>query len=318
MEQSKKRQNIIKAAKLYYYGNMSQEEIAQIMEVSRPKVSRMLSEARTLNIVQIVINDPGSSLAQTAQQLQRHFGLKYVKVVSTQNTGAATQAAVGMAASNFLNEQIDETSNIGISWGTTLSAFVHEFVAKRTMAKATIVQLVGGTYSQSMNIDARELVRDMAKKLECKHSILQAPLIVHNPKLRNMLMEEPDTKAHFSRIHNLDMAFVGIGSTDYKDSIVYRTNYAEESAARIFNEIGMVCDICGHQIMPDGSAPPTFLTDRVIGVSLEDLHRIPLVVGLCEGKKKAAPLLAALRGGHVNCVITDEVAALKLLAEEHL
>lgn len=318
MEQSKKRQDMIKASKLYYYGNMSQDEIAQLMGISRPKVSRLLTEARQLNIVQIVINDSGSSNLQNAEKLRRHFGLEYVKIVPTQHTEAATKAAVGRAASAFLNEHLQENSKIGISWGTTLAAFVHEFKAKRPMPKAIVVQLIGGTYSQSLNIDVRELVKELAHKLDCQHSILQAPLVVHNPKLREMLMEEPATQEHFRNVRDLSIAFVGIGNSYYKDSIVYQANYIEEKAGQLLNEMGLVCDICGHQLLPDGTAPRTFLSDRVVGIALEDLHRIPLVVGLCEGKKKAPPLLTALKGRHINCVIADEVAALTVISEEGL
>ena len=318
MEPSSKRQSIIKAAKLYYYGNMSQDEIAQVMGISRPKVSRLLAEARQLNIVQIVIHDPGTSITRNEEKIKSHYRLDYVKIVPTQHTEAATKAMVGRAASAFLGEHIQEDSNIGVAWGTTLAAFVHEFQAKRPMPKATVVQLVGGTYSQSINIDVRELTKDLAKKLECRYSILQTPMIVHNPKLREMFMEEPAVKEHFRRIRNLHMAFVGVGSSYYKDSVVLQANFIEQNAAQLLSEMGLICDVCGHQLMPDGSAPHTFLTDRLIGISLEDLHRIPLVVGLCEGRKKTAPLKAALRGRHMNCIITDEVAAITLIAEEHL
>lgn len=318
MEQSKKRQDIISAAKLYYYGNMSQDEIAQLMNISRPKVSRLLSEARQLNIVQIVIHDPSGTNVQNAERIKKHFGLKYVKIVPTQNTEAGTKSAIGQAASDFLNETLHETSKIGISWGTTLASFAHHYEALRAFPKATVVQLVGGTYSQSLNIDGRELVKSLSKKLACCHSILQAPFVVHNPKLRDMLMEEPDTKRHFALVNSLDLAFVGIGTAYYKESIIYRANFIEQTVGEDLAKLGAVCDICGHQIMSDGSAPNTYLTDRIVGIDLVGLHRIPLVVGLCEGKKKAAPLLAALRGRHINCLIIDEVVALNLLAEAGL
>lgn len=318
MEQSSKRQNIIKAAKLYYYGNMSQDEISQLMGVSRPKVSRMLAEARQLNIVQIVVNDSGAAINTQEERIKKHFKLDYVKVVPTQHTDAATKAMVGRAASAFLNEHMRDDSCIGLSWGKTLAAFVHEFQAKRPCPNATVVQLVGGTYSQRINIDVRELAKDLAKKLDCHYSILQTPMIVHNPKLREMFMEEPAVQEHFRRIHSLQMAFVGVGSSYYKDSVVFQANFIEQNAAQLLTNMGLVCDICGHQLMPDGSAPHTFLSDRLIGIALEELRRIPMVVGLCEGKKKTAPLRAALNGGHLNCIITDEVAAITLLAEERI
>lgn len=314
MEQSRKRQDIIRAAKLYYYGNMSQDEISRLMGISRPKVSRLLTEARQLNIVQITVHDPQDSCAQLAKNLQQHFKLQYVTVVDSGNSEESAKENVGRAASSFLNTHIRDGSKIGISWGTTLASFTREFHADAPMPHARIVQLVGGTYSENLNIDGRELVKVLAKKLQCAHSILQAPLIVHNAALRDLLMQEPAVLAHFRHIRTLDMAFVGIGTSYYKDSIAYRADYIAEEEGRKLNELGLVCDICGRQLLEDGSEPTTFLSNRVVGISLEELHRIPLVVGLCTGHKKAAPLLAALRGRHINSMIIDEVAAIALLA----
>ena len=314
MEQSKKRRDIIQAAKLYYYGNMSQDEIAHLMGISRPKVSRLLSEARQLKIVQITVHDSQDSCEALGEKLRQYFGLSYVKVVPSGNNEETAKDNVGQAASQLLNERIHDSSKIGISWGTTLASFTREFQAKMPVPNARIVQLVGGTYSENLNIDGRELVKVLAKKLSCTPSILQAPLIVHNSALRDLLMQEPAVIAHFRHIHTLDMAFVGIGASYYKDSIAFRANYIAEAEGRELSALGLVCDICGHQILADGSEPDTFLSNRIVGVSLEELHRIPLVVGLCVSHKKAASLLAALRGKHINAMIIDEIAAIALLA----
>lgn len=315
MEQSQKRRDMIKASKLYYFGNMSQEEIARLMGISRPKVSRLLTEARQLNIVQITVNDCHESNDENARLLAQRFQLQYVQIVPSGNCEEAAKTNVGLAASDLLNARIQPNSTIGISWGTTLAAFARTFRAKHPVPGAKMVQLVGGTYSQSLNIDGRELVRSISKKLQCEHHLLQAPFIVHNPALRDLLMQEPAVKEHFRLIHNLDMAFVGIGASYYKDSIAFRSHYIEEDEARQLSDLGLVCDICGHQLLPDGHEPDTFLNDRVVGISLEDLDRTPFVVGLCVGHKKVTPLLAALHGHHLNAMIIDEVAAISLLSK---
>lgn len=316
MELSQKRQAMITASKLYYYGNMSQDEIAVMMGISRPKVSRLLTEARQIGIVKIDVSDPNVSFEQNAEKIRSYFQLKYVTVVPSGTSSEAAKTNVGRAASEFLNQHIRENSKIGLSWGTTLSTFAREFRAKAPHPGATVVQLVGGTYSQSMHIDARELVKTVSAKLHCEYSLLQAPMVVHNPTLKNMLMQEPAFTQHFSYIQNLDMAFIGIGSSYEKDAVALRANYLEANDVAQLKELGTVCDICGHQIKQDGSAPPTFLTNRVVGISLEELHRIPLVVGLCVGHKKAEPILAALRGRHLNCLIIDEVAAISIISAE--
>lgn len=316
MEQSQKRQDIVKACKLYYYGGMSQDEIAGLMQVSRPKVSRLLSEGRKYNIVQITIHDSVNTCEELTKEIKKRFRLNYVQVVPSGSNEETAKKNVGQVASDFLNDHIRENSRIGISWGTTLSSFVRTFQRKTTWPNARIVQMVGGNYNENLNIDGRELVKVLAKKLECNHSILQAPLYVHNTALRDLFMQEPDVITHFRHVQALDMAFVGIGTTSNIDSIAFRGNYIAENEARKLSEQGFVCDICGHQLQADGSEPPNFLSDRVVGISLEQLHQIPIVVGLCTGHKKAVPLLAALRGNHINSLIADEVCAIALLSLE--
>lgn len=317
MEQSEKRKNIIKVAKLYYYGKMSQDDIAQMMGISRPKVSRMLAAAHQYNIVQIVINDPLFSNTETAEKLRAHFGLKKVVVVSAGNNMDEAKDNIGKAASEFLNENLTDSIRIGIAWGTTLNAFVSRFQAARSVPKAKVVQLVGGTYSQTMHMDGRELVKTLAKKLKCQFSLLQSPLLVHNPHLKELLMEEPETMEHFALLKDLDIAFVGIGSSNYKNSVLYKAKYLDESEARNLSDMGL-CDICGHQIDINGREPDIGIAGRLIGISLDDLAKIPMVIGLCAGNDKAMPIIAGIHGGYLNGLIIDEIAAISLLEAEKI
>lgn len=320
MTLSKKRQDMIQAAKLYYYGNMSQEAIAELLHISRPKVSRLLAEARQLNIVKISIHETNLSFQRNEETLKEHFNLKYVCIVPSGNNEDIAKQNVGKAAADFLNEHINDHSRIGLSWGTTLAAFVQNFKSKTPMPDALVMQLVGGTYSKNLNEDGRQLVDILAQKLQCRHSILQAPLMVTNPMLRDLLMQEPTVMEHFKQIKQLDIAFVGMGYSffNYRDTIAYRTRCIGDDEARRLFELGLVCDVCGHPLLPDGTEPETFLTNRMIGITLEELNNIPLVVGVCVGHKKMRATLAALKGHHVNALIIDEVLAIALLAEEGL
>lgn len=317
MEQSEKRKAIVKVAKLYYYGNMSQEEIARMMGISRPKVSRMLAAAHQYNIVRIEIKDPLFSNQEVARKLCEHFKLKQVVVVSTGQNMDEAKDNIGIAASDFLNSILCDGIKIGISWGTTLNAFVNRFQAVKPVPHSCVVQLAGGTYSQTMHLDGRELAGRLAQKLNCGLSILQSPLLVHNPALRELLMEEPETMEHFRLIKKLDAAFIGIGSSNYKNSILYKARYIDASEAKALSESGL-CDICGHQINVEGKEPNQDLARRHIGISLGDLAKVPLVVGLCAGNDKAQPIISGIHGGYINALIIDEIAAISLLEAEKL
>ncbi len=112
------------------------------------------------------------------------------------------------------------------------------------------------------------------------------------------------------------MALVGVGTTNYKESIVYKANYITESEAEQIGRYGL-CDICGHQIDSQGNEPVDSITQRLYGISLESLRKTPMVVGLCAGKDKAPSIRAAINGGYLKALVIDEIAAMTLLDEDY-
>jgi len=55
---------------------------------------------------------------------------------------------------------------------------------------------------------------------------------------------------------------------------------------------------------------------RRIARSLEDLKKIPFVVGIAGGLDKTQAILGALRGGLVNALVVDKITAERLLKLE--
>ena len=54
---TKENYDLVKVAKLYYEQDLTQQEIAGRMKLSRPQISKMLTKARRLGIVHISVND---------------------------------------------------------------------------------------------------------------------------------------------------------------------------------------------------------------------------------------------------------------------
>ena len=68
-------------------------------------------------------------------------------------------------------------------------------------------------------------------------------------------------------------------------------------------------DKYGQQIESD-------LDDRVIGLSLEEIHAIDIVVGVAGGAAKVPAILGALRGNLINVLVTDQQTAVSILASD--
>ena len=315
MIQSDKIKTLIKVAKLYYLGHMTQQEIADMLDTSRSTIARMLMEAERKKIVRIDITDTYFDFEQAAEEIKKAYDLEFVEIVPSSANIASTRLALGNTATEYLNRYLTDKSVVGISWGNAVSAFISVYRAPKSYPHAKVVQMVGGVYNNASHMDGHDLARRLADKIGCNFYCLQTPMFVSDPELRNLLLQESDTRAHFDLMKTIDIAMMSIGSSDYSESIIYKEKYVDEETARELYSQGL-CDICGHQIDMYGNEPKTSLSERLIGIPLEDLKNIPMVIGMCAGNNRTASILSVINGGYINGLIIDEVAAIPLLHAE--
>ena len=65
-----KQQKLAYVARRYYLEDQKQSDIARELGVSRPLISRMLSEARALGVVEITVHEPGDRSAALLDRLR--------------------------------------------------------------------------------------------------------------------------------------------------------------------------------------------------------------------------------------------------------
>jgi len=68
---------------------------------------------------------------------------------------------------------------------------------------------------------------------------------------------------------------------------------------------------------PQGRIVPVEINRRLIGLHPDDLKQIPTVIGVAAGAAKADAILAALRGGYLSMLVTDDSAAIRILSLSH-
>ena len=72
---STRRETLIAVARMYYEQDLSQQEIAEKLNVARSSVSSMLKLCREQSIVEIRVNDDTSHASRLASALRERFGL---------------------------------------------------------------------------------------------------------------------------------------------------------------------------------------------------------------------------------------------------
>lgn len=302
----------IMVAKMYYIEGKSQEEISKEIHVSRPSVSRMLQACVKEGIVQIKIDDVSSFGKELGMKIAQTYGIRDVIVVPQSYSIEADKDKVGQAAASYIESLLSPEMLIGIAWGTTIHSIVKN-IKPNSLLKADVIQLLGGTGNKTNDTDANMMALSLAKALNGDSYILQAPFMVQSKILRDLLMEEPHVKNHFQKIKNTDIAIIGLGSTKPELSAQFRSGHINiEDSEKLIRE-GAVGDICGSYIDINGLRCHSSLSDRMIAISLDDLKRIPTVIGVAAGEKKADIIVGALRGRYIDVLITDEKAAASVL-----
>lgn len=312
------RAGLIKVAKLYYLADLSQEEIAEVMGISRSKVSRMLTLARAMKIVEFKVSDSPMLAEEMETKLKAHFGLQDVLIVPSAASPEQTKRQLGRVASDYLNRILEDRQRIGVSWGTTVDAVISQFSPARLLPEATVVQMIGGTRTPTFNLDSRDLTQVLADKLGAAYSLMHTPSVVSSGEVRDILLREPEIAVHFRLLEQLDVALVGVGSIRPEESVLYKAGAIRLEESEALVREGFATDVCGFRIYRDGRDLPNLLTERVVAIPPEALRRVPRVVGVAVGEDKAASIIAAARGGFLKSLIIDEVAAILVMSMENI
>ena len=304
---------LARVATLYYEKNLTQAEIAQQLNVSRPQVSRLLAEGRQTGVVKIFIQPPPDKHASLKQELLNRFGLQEVFVLASGNIGYAQLVErLGTLAARHLEERLEDGMIMGISWNTSVYQVVNALQAAR-QKKVTVVQLTGAVGSINPLLDGPDLTRWLAQTLGGQYRYLSAPLLVESPATREMLLKERSIRETMGLLEKMDIALVGIGSLSPALAGLLSAGYISETELREIIRQGGVGDICSYHYDLHGHVLPLELHQRLIGVDLATLKRTPRVIGVGGGIDKAASVLGALRMGVLDCLVTDEIAARAVL-----
>jgi DNA-binding transcriptional regulator LsrR (DeoR family) len=311
------RKILVEAARLYYLENHSQADIAARLGTSRSNISRMLAEAQRQGIVEIrIVDEPSGRFRELEVELQTLYGLTDVRVASLPlSSPVRTDARVGERAAQLLLDLLEDSMTVALSWGQALQSMV-DAVAPDRKFNVTLVQLLGGLSSMTNQIGPAELVRELALRLGASHRLLHAPAALGSQEAVNALMAESSISGALAEARAADVAFVGIGTPNQGSSgAVLASLNLSPAEKRSFWKAGPVGDIAGRYFDASGSPIEGAVKDRIVGVALEDLVRIPNVVGVAYGHAKTISVLGALRGGLIDSLVCDETLARTLLNE---
>jgi lsr operon transcriptional repressor len=302
----------------YYKDELTQDEIARRLAMSRASVGRLLDRARRVGLVSISLNAEYLDAFKLSGELRRTFGLAEALVVPDHDQEPADHhalnARVGLGGAQFMSTHLRPGGTLGVGWGETVSRVITA-TSFGTVGPVHMVTLTGGVegYLQTILSSKGELASERSELTTA--TVIPSPIMASTPSLAAALREEPTIQQVLKQARAVDQAVVGVGTPAAGATIVHM-GYLTAGEARELRQRGVAGDILGQFFDADGNVIDLPIHDRRIGIDLSDLKNIPKVVGVAGGLHKAEAILGALHGGFLDVLVTNELAALRLLELE--
>jgi DNA-binding transcriptional regulator LsrR (DeoR family) len=127
------------------------------------------------------------------------------------------------------------------------------------------------------------------------------------------LRQQPEVARAFAQLPAVTKAVAGIGLWAPGLSVLYDALPDDDRDA--LQDLGVCADVSGVFLSGDGEPVVTELSERMIGISAEEMRAIPEVIAIPYGVAKAQAVRAALRSGMVGGIVTHTALAHAVLEE---
>ena len=297
---------------MYYDENMSQQEIANKLKISRSSIAQYLRQAREFGIVRIEVVSPQDNCEKMAYEIKKNTKLDHVHVVpGVHQFRELTMRAIASEAANFLEKSLKDGDVLGLAWGRTITRFAG-LLAPSAPIHVEVVPLMGerdytGNYSQ-----INQIVLQTSNALGARPYFLLAPMIVGSENLRDDLITDTSIREVVQRWEKLTVSVIGIGAVPPQEGSIV---YVGERYMQSMQDQGAVGDVCGRYFDIEGNLIDAEFYDRMISIDLSQLRKVKTVIAVAGGVEKTQAVLSSIRTGIYSVLIIDELLAQSLLEE---
>lgn len=300
-------------ARRFYLEGKSKIQIAEEFGVSRFKVARVLETALERDLVRIEIRVPAELDAERSDALRARYGLRHAVVVESPAEAADESPDpenLGEVAADLLGELVTEGDVLGLAWGRST---IHMAAALDRLPPCTVVQLTGVYDAGTAERGSVEAVRRAAQVSGGEAHPIYAPMLLPDPATAAALRSQTGIARAFEYFDKVTVACVSIGSWEPGISTVH--DMLSDAERAHYASLGVAAEMSAHLFDSEGRRVGRDLGERCITVEADRLRRIPEVVAIAGGQRKAAAIGAVLRSGLVTSLVTDRAAADYLLTE---
>ncbi|MFC7457506.1 sugar-binding transcriptional regulator [Brachybacterium sp. GCM10030267] len=297
-----------RAASAYYVENLRQAEVAEKLGVSRPTVSKLLSEARRIGMVRFEVLDvPEEDVTELESRLRALLGVERVRIAPGDQAQRDYRGLGDQLGEELRRLALRRDDVLLVSSGRTTHAVSRMELPQ--LAGVVVAPTVGGQQESDPAFQTNETVRNLATRTGAQPRFIFAPALPSRSLWRS-LQADPSFVEIMDLWARASVLVTGIGAPylerESLTSVVPRDDPSLRSA---------VGDICLHFFDADGEPVVYPGSDLLVRPTLDQLRQIPTSIALAAGRGKAASIRAGAKAGLFTTLITDAPTAEQVLAD---
>lgn len=292
----------------YYFEDLTQSEIADLLGITRARVIKLLNIAKKTGVIQFKLKKGSNKRINLYKQLIDTFKLKDVLLIPEVPKEKDLNTSIAQAAAMYINDIIPQDGIINIGYGDTPSKVLNHLA---TMAQKPIscVSLTGGV--------SYYLPDTKSGIFNAKLYLMPFPLLCASKEMASAMQNESAFTDIVRMISLSSVSVVGIGAMN-ESATVIKSGILSLKDLNFLKMKGAVGDVLCHFIDKNGDIVENSIEESLIAISLGMLKQMQNVIAVAGGEKKVQAIYSALVGGYFDILITDEKTAEHLITLDEL
>lgn len=302
----------VRAAWLYHVEGLTQAAIAEHLGVTRLRVNRALQDAMRSGIVKVSIHSRFAPCLELEEAFKQKFGLRHVAISPSPADDANAIKVVGAELGRYLSVLLrDDSINLfGIAWGATLNQATRAVMPARR-DDLEIVSVMGGL-PRGSDVNSFDITTRLAEAFSAERTYLTVPLYASTKQSRDTILVQEVFQEVFEKIRRADGIAMGVGDMSER-SLLIRDGLPRDVSRDELIEAGAVGDILGYFIDGNGQMIDHPVNRRVLGLHPFELRGMQNLILAAGGRYKTKVILATLRTGIHDVLVTDQATAESVL-----
>ncbi len=317
-----------KVAYLYYEDGRTQEDIAEMEFCSRQTIGKALQKAKSRGIVRfsVVPDERTGYLRNLSRDLRVKLGLEDLVIIAGRSLHEMTDeteaddilAEIAATAADYLDELIVDGDILAVSGGRAIMRNVVRYLKPtKLLPNLQVVPTIGFVEAHTSLGDSNLIAYDIAVAYGAKHAWLPIPAVVETQEQRELARALPLVRDVLKMVEKANILMLGIWPPHSNNELVRKHVFSQAQLEMLqaYHPVGdinhWVLNASGQWINEQLTPAPYYLTGLEIPRLKDRIRQGHTKVILVAGASLAyvPAILAALKAGIANILITDHVTA---------